>query len=266
MRLRPLVVTLAALSLAVGVYARQERPGGNGNNGGRGLGRPMGLPTQRFEPGSTGFSPASPSHLRMEGMQSRPRVIVMPRATERCSIIPTEDTWRHRDLMAEIQAMARRGFIPVLNVAGDIDALQDYAFFPAGWKAYGFVVPPGGELEVHLDHPNLGWFRLAMVNKWGSLQRGMLQNLIPKGTPMVTYKNFEKTSQQVFVIADDPGWMSSKQTPYKITVKRTCDAKKEGPGNLPQVLGIWAQHGSVEATPAAEQPSPADPGKSAPQP
>ncbi|MFN8010187.1 MAG: hypothetical protein U0P81_02165 [Holophagaceae bacterium] len=186
-----------------------------------------------------------------------------PRATERCTALPTAEVWQHRDLFKEIQALSRRGCIPVLPVAGYVDALQDYAFMPAGWKAYGFVVPPQGELEVHLDHPNLGWFRLAMVNKWGSLQRGMLQNLIPRGTPMVTYKNLEKTTQQVFVIADDPGWMSSKQTPYKITIKRSWDGKKEVPDSLPQVLGIWAQHGSLEA---AAKPAATDPAKSAPQP
>lgn len=266
MRLRPLIVTIAALSLNVSAFARQDRPGGGNNGGGRGIGRPTGFPTQRFEPGSTGFSSAPSSRFRMDTAQARPRVLVMPRATERCTIIPTDETWRHRDLMAEIQAISRRGFIPVLPVAGDIDALQDYAFFPSGWKAYGFVVPGRGELEVRLDHPNLGWFRLAMVNKWGSLQAGMLQNLIPKGTPVVTFKNPKDTSQEVFVIADDPGWMSSKQTPYKITIKRSWDGKKDGPGGLPQVLGIWAQHGSIEAAPAAAKPVPTDAGKSQPQP
>ncbi len=268
MRLRPLVVTIAALSLTVSAFARQERPGGGNPGLGRGgPGRGVGSPAQRFEPAPPAYTnPVGSPSIRMGTMPSHPRMLVMPRATQRCTIIPTEDTWRHRDLMAEIQAISRRGFIPVLPVAGDIDTLQDYAFFPAGWKAYGFVVPPQGELEVHLDHPNLGWFRLAMVNKWGSLQRGMLQNLIPKGTPMVTYKNLEKTTQQVFVIADDPGWMSSKQTPYKITIKRSWDGKKEAPDSMPQVLGIWAQHGSIQATPSAGKPEPADPGKSAPQP
>jgi len=175
------------------------------------------------------------------------RVLLAPPALERCRVVPTELVWQRRDIMREIQHMARRGLIPVIPVSGLVDALEDTAIFPAGWKAYGFVVPAKGELEVRLTHPNLGWFRLMMVNKWGSLQEGMLQNLIPKGYPVVTFKNPKNSPQEVFVIADDPGWMSTKADPYTITIKRSWDTQKDGPDPMPQTVGIWAKNGSVDA-------------------
>jgi hypothetical protein len=157
---------------------------------------------------------------------------------------PDYGYWHKRDLMKEIQAMSRSGFIPVVPVAGDVDSLNDVSYFPSGWKAYGFVVPAHGELEVRLTHPAQGWFRLVMVNKWGSLQEGMLQNIIPKGDPIVTFKNPRNSSQEVFVIADDPGWMSSTKYPYTISVKRNWDSKAIDPKTLPETVGIWAKHGS----------------------
>lgn len=178
--------------------------------------------------------------------------VVEPRPTERCIVMPTENVWRHRDLMKEIQAIARHGLISVIPVGGDVDSLKDVTAIPSGWKAYGFTVPGNGELEVRLEHPNLGWFRLAMVNKWGTLQEGMLQNLMPKGTPVVSFKNPKRQPQQVFIIADDPGWMSSKQLPYTLVIKRNWDGKKDGPNPMPQVVGIWARKDAAPAGAKAE--------------
>jgi hypothetical protein len=193
-----------------------------------------------------------------DSFASRRYQVVEPRATTRCTTLPTEQIWRHRDLISEIRAVSRSGLIPVLPVSGDVDQLNDSTAIPSGWKAYGFTVPGKGELEVRLEHPNLGWFRLAMVNKWGMLQQGMLQNLIPKGSPVVTFKNPKGEAQQVFVIADDPGWMSSRQLPYKLLIKRSWDGKKEAPDTLPQVVGIWARHGSLEKRAVPSKPAPAE--------
>lgn len=166
--------------------------------------------------------------------------IITPRAWERCTIQPTPQVWQRRDLMAEIQSMARRGFIAVHPVGEDIDELLGVSDFPSGWKAYGFAVPPGEKIHIRLTHPNEGWFRLAMVNRWGGLEKGMLQNLIPTGNPEVSYTNYFKEPRCVYVIVDDPGWMSGQANPFKMTVVRSWDPAKKKI-DAPVVTGIWAQ-------------------------
>ncbi|HJV49586.1 MAG TPA: hypothetical protein VJ549_09960 [Geothrix sp.] len=153
---------------------------------------------------------------------------------------PTHETWRRRDITAEVQAMARRGFVAVNPIGDDIDEFTDVSEFPAGWKAYGFSVPPGEKIHIRLHHPAEGWFRLVMFNKWGELEKGMLQNLIPTGNPEVSYTNSRKEPRSVYVIVDDPGWMSSKEYPFRIHIDRSWDpAKKKGVA--PIAVGIWAQ-------------------------
>lgn len=244
---------LVALTTGFSLLAQEETRGGGAQA------RPM--PRMESSPGMRITGPTGGRGYRgFEPMEPRRRVVLAPPPLERHRNPMTGAAWQRRDIFKEMQRMARQGFIPVVPVGGQIDSLRDVAYFPAGWKAYGFVVPAKGELEVRLDHPNLGWFRLMMVNKWGGLQEGMLQNLIPKGTPVVTFKNPKNSPQQVFVIADDPGWMSSRQYPYTISVKRSWDGKLESPDAMPQTVGIWAKHGEVvpKADPSrTEAPKPA---------
>lgn len=167
--------------------------------------------------------------------------LLRPRPLPRWVIMPTVNDWQRRDIMAEIQWMARRGSIAVHPVAEDAKVFQGESVFPAGWTAYGFAVPPGESLKVSLDHPNRGWFRLLMVNKWGDLEEGMLQNLTNTFEPVVTYTNPRKEPRAVYVIVDDPGWMSSKENPFTITVTRSWEPGKKKLDEVPVVTGIWAQ-------------------------
>jgi len=188
--------------------------------------------------------------------------IITPRPLQRCMVMPTPDVWKQRDIMAEIQSMARRGFIAVHPVGEDAKEFTGVSDFPAGWTAYGFRVPPGESIHVRLTHSNEGWFRLAMVNKWGSLEQGMLQNLIPTGNPEVKYTNPAKETRSVYVIVDDPGWMSSKTNPFTMKVDRSWDPAKKKADDAPIVTGIWAQKkeeakpdpAATKEAPAADQP------------
>lgn len=167
--------------------------------------------------------------------------IIVPRPMERCMHLPTERFWRSRDLMAEIRAMARRGLIAVHPIADDISEFTGYADLPAGWKAYGFRVPAGEKIHIRLSHANQGWFRLSMVDKWGGLEKGMLQNLIPTGNPEVSYTNFTKEPRSVYVIVDDPGWMSNKENPFTMKVDRSWNPAEKKMDAMPIATGIWAQ-------------------------
>ena len=185
---------------------------------------------------------ASPARTQLRSVST---VVVTPRYIPRCTIQPNTHFWQHRDLMAEIQWMSRRGFVGVTPVPEGVNELNGASDFPAGWKAYGFVVPAGGKLHVRLHHTNEGWFRLAMVNKWGDLSAGMLQNLIPTGNPEVRYTNPSKEAQAVYVIVDDPGWMSSKAYPFSLEVQRDWEPGKADTHGVKMVEGIWASNSAA---------------------
>lgn len=159
-------------------------------------------------------------------------------ATPRCTVRPTPQFWKSRDLLEEIQRNARQGSVPVVPVAADVNELKDFGLFPAGWRGYGFVVPAGGSLKVSLFHANRGWFRLQMVNKWGALEEGMLQNVLHTFEPVVTYTNPTREIRVVYVIADDPGWMSYEQNPYTLKIERNWDPKLKL-DDTPVNHGIW---------------------------
>ena len=184
------------------------------------------------------------------------RTVVKPPATERCVVMPTPSYWERRgqNLLASIKRTARRiGLIQAIRVADQYRTVTAKAERPAGWAAYAFAVPGKGNLVVRLSHPNEGWFRLVMVDKWGGAVEGMFQNIIPKGYPTVSFHNPKEEDQVVFVIVDDPGWMSSETSLYTLTIDRDWTPGKLGPkAEYPQG-GVWAV-----MEPKAGTPKPAD--------
>ena len=197
--------------------------------------RPMERPRMRQE---------NPTASRsFVGSTQRPAAsrIVEPRPMARCTATPNPEYWQRRDIMAEIQWMARRGSITVQPVAEEVKTLDGIAWFPAGWAAYGFRVPAGDSLKVSLEHPNRGWFRLLMVNKWGQLEQGMLQNTLHTYEPVVTYTNPTKETRAVYVIVDDPGWMSSKDNPFNLSITRSWEPGQKKVDDAVVVTGIWAK-------------------------
>jgi hypothetical protein len=184
--------------------------------------------------------------------------VIVPRATPRCQHWPDSAFWRTRDLFKEIQWMSRQGFIPV-SAAGDATELSGSCFFPAGWRAYSFVVPAKEKLNVRLHHSNEGWFRLVMVDRWGQLREGMLQNVIHIATPEVSFISPLATATTVYVIVDDPGWMSTSKNPFTLTVTRSWDPAKTPVPALQPVTGIWAQVEIKDVKPGEEKPSKAAP-------
>ena len=207
------------------------------------------------QPGDRREGSIRPGDRRFE-IPSRPATndIIPPRPRERCTVLPDPMFWKHRNVAAEIQAMARRGFIAVHPVAESVNEFTGIADFPAGWTAYGFRVPPGESLHIRLTHLNEGWFSLIMVNKWGGKEQGMLRNLIPTGNPEVVYKNPNKETRSVYVIVDDPGWMSSSYNPFTLKMTRSWDPTKKKVDTAPIVTGIWAEK-KEEAKPADAVPS-----------
>lgn len=173
--------------------------------------------------------------------------IVVPPAWDRCTTFPTGLYWRQRDIMAEIQWLSRRGFIPVTPLGDTVGALTDYVQMPAGWRAYGISVPVGGTVQIEVQHANLGWFRLMLVDKWGRPGPGMLQAAIAPQPILVTYKNPNKEATAVYVIVDDPAWWSDARDPYTLVVRRDWDPATVDLSQVKMVAGLWGASPSVSA-------------------
>lgn len=212
--------------------------GGPVNRTVEGVGKPGGGNTHQND--SAGRITASPQKV---GEGGRPAATgEVPSFSPRCTVPPTAAYWQHRDLFKEIQSAARRrAYLPISAVAESARQLTGVALSPAGWKAYSFVVPPSGKLHVRLHHPNEAWFRVVMTNKWGGMSEGMLQNLIPTGNPEATFLNPSKTeAQAIYVIVDDPGWMSSEARPFVIDVECSWQPGNFDPKGVQPVQGIWS--------------------------
>ena len=174
------------------------------------------------------------------------RVVILPAWNRRTSL-PDMGYWRQRDLMAEIQWLSRRGFIPVSPIGDSVDALTDYAQMPAGWRAYGISVPVGGTVQIEVQHPNRAWFRLMLVDKWGQPGPGMLRAAIAPQPVLVTYKNPNKEATAVYVIVDDPAWWSDVKNPYTLAIRRDWDPAKTDLSQVKMVAGLWGASPSVSA-------------------
>lgn len=175
------------------------------------------------------------------------RTVVPPPVWRRRTILPDAQYWQHRDIMGEIQWMARSGFIPVTPIGAGVSLLSDFAQLPAGWRAYGIAVPPGGRIQVAINHPNLGWFRLMATNKWGQPGPGMLNASVAYRPVAMTLTNPGKQAEAIYVIVDDPGWMSSQKDPYTLTIRRDWDPLKVDLAHVQMVSGLWGAQPSVSA-------------------
>ena len=173
--------------------------------------------------------------------------IIVPPAWDRCTTQPDHAYWGRRDIFAEIQWMSRSGSIPVTPVAGGVGSLVDSAQFPAGWRAYGVAIPAGGKVTVELAHSNLGWFRLMAVRKDGTPGPGMLNAMVAVQPVAFTLTNPTSEAGAVYVIVDDPGWMSSKANPYTLTFKRSWDPATTDLSSVQMAVGIWGASPSVSA-------------------
>jgi hypothetical protein len=174
--------------------------------------------------------------------------VVVPPAWNRCTSLPNSSYWQNRDLMAEIQWMSRRGSIPVTPVGDAVDALTDYAWYPSGWRAYGISVPVGGTVQVEVVHPSLAWFRLMMVDKWGTPGPGMYRAAFIDHQPvMVTYTNPNKSATAIYIIVDDPAWWSDAKHPYNLLVRRDWDPAGVDLSQVKMVAGLWGASPSASA-------------------
>ena len=217
----------------------------------------MPRPQPQVSADSQGVRHARPATAPRNQGLARPRVsrvsfypgtrTVVPPGWVRCTVMPDLAYWGRRDIMAELKWLSRSGFIPVSPIGDSVEALSDYSQQPAGWRAYGISVPAGGTVQVEVQHTKLGWFRLMLVDRWGTPGPGMLQAAIAHQPVMVTYKNPNQEATAVYVIVDDPAWWSDAKDPYALLVRRDWDPAKTDLSQVKMVAGLWGASPSVSA-------------------
>jgi len=104
---------------------------------------------------------------------------------------------------ASIRARARRGVnIPAVALPAGSFRVKDHIGDVSGWRAYRLEVPPGSGFKVRLHGPHEAWFQVKVLNRWGNLEEGMLQNRIPTGNPEASYKNPKAAPNTVYIVVD----------------------------------------------------------------
>lgn len=145
-----------------------------------------------------------------------------------------------------------KGFIPVTAVSSDSSQLTDHAVKSfagkwAGWKGYGLIVPPKESVTFDLYHPNQPWFRLIICDKWGGAVPGGLSSLMPQPLPKLKYTNPGFETETIYLIVDDPGWMSHEGSPYTLEMSRTWNPDMF-PEDLSSIVkGIWGRETVIAA-------------------
>jgi len=183
----------------------------------------------------------------------RARIGVVPTSPlHRLKAVPTPHYWERRYNRLFLSISSHRGYIPVTAVSSSVSQLTDFTVKKgagryAGWKGYGLVVPPNESVTFNLDHTNLAWFRLIICDKWGGAIPGGLSSLMPQPVPRLTYTNPGFESETIYLIVDDPGWMSSEESPYTLEMARSWnpDLFPEDLGTV--VQGIWGVEPTISA-------------------
>lgn len=156
----------------------------------------------------------------------------------RCTVVPTQAYWRTReyDIMAAMQREARRGFIPATVFPVDKDTVTGSTMVASGFRVYGFVVPPGGQVLLKLDFHKPAWVNVRWVDQWGEYRPGMM---IKPGEPEALYINQGKKTVAVYAIVDDPGQWATETDPFTLTAKRSFDAAHLDTQGVTVNQGIW---------------------------
>lgn len=98
---------------------------------------------------------------------------------------------------------ARRGpSVPALQLPAGSVRVKDKVPDISGWRAYAIEVPGGGTVKAHVVEGRKAWFRVLGLNAWGREEPGLLQNRIPTGEPLATYKNPGSEPRTVYFIVD----------------------------------------------------------------
>lgn len=103
----------------------------------------------------------------------------------------------------------------VVAPSGDCD-IKDTMNDQSGWKCYQFDAPVNQNITFKLDTKYKASFRLYVVNRWGDLEEGMLQNTIYRGEPTASYTNPKDSVNKIYLIIDS---LDMYGEPYTLEVR-----------------------------------------------
>ncbi len=148
----------------------------------------------------------------------------LPRATRGPMPPPGPDPGAEASPWGQARRGARRGpSIPALQLPGGSFRVQDKVPDVSGWRAYAIEVPAGGTLKAQVVEGRKAWFRVRAMNAWGRDEPGLLQNRIPTGEPLATYRNLGSEAKTLYLVVDtlDANMVGE---PYTLEVTRGGEA------------------------------------------
>ena len=120
---------------------------------------------------------------------------------------PAADLGSRPDIQFKMRREGRRAIVQAVAVPALPAIVEDKVGEISGWKAYRVEAPPGATVKARLRGTHEAWFRVHTFNRWGQLDKGMLQNRIPTGNPEASFINpkAEKTSFYFLVDTTEMG-------------------------------------------------------------
>lgn len=115
-----------------------------------------------------------------------------------------------------MRAHARRGgALPAVAVPALPCVIDDRVEFASGWKAYRVEAPAGATVKARLRGDHEGWFVVKTMNRWGTLEKGMLQNRISTGNPEASFINPKRKAATFYFVVDTTE-TSADREPYRL--------------------------------------------------
>lgn len=122
------------------------------------------------------------------------------------------------DIQGKMRRQARRsGLVPCVALPlGPVEVL-DAVPSTTGWKAYRLEVEPRAKVHARLRGDHEAWFKVSVVNKWGKVEEGMLQNAIHTGNPEASYQNPKAERMTIYLLVDTTE-VSGEREPFRLQV------------------------------------------------
>jgi hypothetical protein len=107
------------------------------------------------------------------------------------------------------------GSVPAVAVPALPVTIEDKVTLVAGWKAYRVSAPAGSTVKARLRADHEAWFLVRTVNRWGTLEKGMLQNRIPTGNPEASFINPRNEPTTFYFLVDTSATLG-EQEPFRL--------------------------------------------------
>jgi hypothetical protein len=111
-------------------------------------------------------------------------------------------TRQDTDIQFQMRRRARVGTVKAVAVPSLPVVIEDKIDQISGWKAYRVEAPGGATVKARLHGTHEAWFRVHTVNRWGDLEKGMLQNRIPTGNPEASFINPKAETTTLYFLVD----------------------------------------------------------------